>query len=148
MKISVRSAVLAGLAATGLVFASAGTSQASTTGRCYSGMACYYYNSNHAGAVGVVGTGAIYNLEDLIFAAGTGSGSGQYIKNNAASAENDHSSYYFFSFYNSGWQGSYDIIPPNSWANLNATYNENASTCINSSASRPSTTLCQEEVVD
>lgn len=145
MKISMRSAAVAGLAATALVFTSAGTSQAGTTGRCYMYEACYYYNSNHAGAVGVVGSGAVYNLEDLIFAPGTGAGSSSYIKNNAASAENDTSSY-FFSFYNSGWQGSYDIISPMSWANLSATYNENASTCFNSSASRPSTTTCGYEV--
>jgi len=137
---------LTGLAAAGLVFGTAGPSQAAPI-RCINNWACYFYNSNHAGAVASVGEGALPDFDYQVFNANSGLGSGQPLKNNAASAENDTDGY-FFSYYNSLWQGSYDIIPPNSWANLKATYNENASECFNSVNKKPTKAYCQASITD
>ncbi len=138
---------LAGAAALTSVLVASGSAEAGTTGRCYTGDACFYYNSNHDGAVAPTGGpqgGAIVDLAGIDFNAGTGAGSGQPVKNNAASAEND-TSWYFFSFYNSEFEGSYDVISPMNWANLQATYNEDASTCFDYTSARPSFAECVNE---
>lgn len=55
-------------------------------------------------------------------------GSGQRIKNNAASAENDHYKYMANVHYNSGYKGPADIMGPGqSIARFRNVYNENAS---------------------
>ncbi|WP_234431715.1 hypothetical protein [Streptomyces sp. NRRL S-241] len=52
-------------------------------------------------------------------------GSGQNIKNNAASAQNRHSSYVADVYFNRGYKGAVDDV---AWGrNLNYTYNNNAS---------------------
>ncbi|MFJ8311018.1 MULTISPECIES: hypothetical protein [unclassified Streptomyces] len=58
----------------------------------------------------------------------TGDGSGQKVKNNAASARNYKTSQcWAYTYYNSWYQGPADLIDTNTGRNLYNTYNENAS---------------------
>lgn len=93
-----------------------------------------FYNSNLAGDYRNIGY-AVYDFDSV--QDGTGysplkycgfrsAGSGQRVKNNAASARNSHSTYTGVLYYNSGYKGAADYI----WGTVNqleATYNENAS---------------------
>lgn len=95
-----------------------------------------YYNSNFAGAYRNIGY-AVGNFADVriggapqaglqpLHYCSTGNGSGQSIKNNAASAENRHSTYIGWVYYNSWFQGASDAV--GFGRNLNNTYNNNAS---------------------
>lgn len=64
------------------------------------------------------------------FCEGRGNGSGQQVKNNAASAHN-HKDYGLACtarvYFNSNWKGIYDDIGSDHYRNLVKTYNENAS---------------------
>jgi hypothetical protein len=73
-----------------------------------------------------LGTGDPFSYP-LEFCSGTGSGGGQVIKNNAASARNRHGSYSGRVYFNSWWQGAYDNFRPGTGGNLVDTYNDNAS---------------------
>ncbi|AEN10581.1 MULTISPECIES: peptidase inhibitor family I36 protein [unclassified Streptomyces] len=96
---------------------------------CSSGFACLYYNSGRAGAVFRQGNDgkplSISNYAGYTFY-GTGNGSGQAVKNNAASIQNSRSGKYAV-YYLSGYSGPADIALANSGRNLDFTYNENAS---------------------
>jgi hypothetical protein len=94
-----------------------------------------YYNSDFKNAYRDIGY-SVYNFGNeppyshggpypLKYCLNKGAGSGQGMKNNAASAKNFHSTYVADMYYNSGWKGAVDDI---SWGrNLNYTYNNNAS---------------------
>ncbi|MFJ5550848.1 hypothetical protein [Streptomyces sp. NPDC093225] len=100
-----------------------------------------YYNSNFANSYRNIGY-SVWNFADERIGgapqAGTQPlrycsfgvsspwpGSGQNIKNNAASAKNRHSSYVANVYYNSGYKGAVDDV---AWGrNLNYTKNNNAS---------------------
>ncbi|MFD7539232.1 hypothetical protein [Streptomyces sp. NPDC059819] len=95
-----------------------------------------YYGGNFQGAYRNMGY-SVYNFADenpypghpgpypLQFCLHVGSGSGQDMKNAAASAKNAHATYIADVYYNSGWKGAVDDI---SWGrNLNYTFNNNAS---------------------
>ncbi|MEV7087823.1 hypothetical protein AB0O07_18325 [Streptomyces sp. NPDC093085] len=93
-----------------------------------------HYNSDLAGDYRNIGY-AVYDFDSV--ATGTtydalrycgfrSSGSGQRVKNNAASARNTHSTYTGVIYYNSGYKGAADYV----WGTVNrleATYNDNAS---------------------
>ncbi|MER7808772.1 MULTISPECIES: hypothetical protein [Streptomyces] len=93
-----------------------------------------YYNSNLGGDYRNIGY-AVYDFDSvangtsygpLTFCGFKSAGSGQRVKNNAASARNTHSSYFGYLYYNSGYKGASDIV----WGTVNqldATYNNNAS---------------------
>ncbi|MFE0774517.1 hypothetical protein [Streptomyces sp. NPDC058861] len=66
--------------------------------------------------------------DPVAYCAGTGDGSGKAVKNNAASSKNAHASYSAQIFYNTGFKGAKDILPPlSSVSRLTNTYNNNAS---------------------
>lgn len=96
---------------------------------CSSGFACLYYNSGLAGAVFRQGNDgkplSISNYAGYTFY-GTGNGSGQAVKNNAASIQNSRNGK-FAVYYLSDYSGPADIALANSGRNLDFTYNENAS---------------------
>ncbi|GGP00924.1 hypothetical protein [Wenjunlia tyrosinilytica] len=72
--------------------------------------------------------GSIPNTVPLKYCADTGAGSEQHIKNNTASAANDHTSYKANIYVNSGYKGAVDVIDTLSyWSQLDDTYNNNAS---------------------
>lgn len=93
-----------------------------------------FYNSDLAGDYRNIGY-AVYDFNSVADGSGSSplrycgfrsAGSGQNIKNNAASARNTHSSYFGYLYYNSGYKGASDIV----WGTVNqldATYNNNAS---------------------
>jgi len=104
---------------------------------------CFYYNSNGAGATGGFGS----SIEDLLgsyyycgaaegdgcldeYAFTDGSGSGDPIKNNAASVADGFYDSSQYVYYNSDYAGPYQTITPNDGnpTNLNSTLkNEDAS---------------------
>jgi hypothetical protein len=100
----------------------------------------YYYNSNLKNAYRNIGYN-VWNLGDeriggapqggtqpLRYCVSTGSGAGQDVKNNAASAANRHKKYNANSHFNSGYAGPKDrLAPGNSVNRLTNTYNDNAS---------------------
>ncbi|CCK29872.1 putative secreted protein [Streptomyces davaonensis JCM 4913] len=99
-----------------------------------------YYNSNSGGAwrdfgysVGNFGAVEIYGSGTVAykFCGGTGNGALQGVKNNAASARNEHTSYGACVYYNSWFNGAKDGLQPATPTpvskNLVNTYNENAS---------------------
>ncbi|MBD0844592.1 hypothetical protein [Streptomyces sp. TRM68416] len=99
-----------------------------------------YYNSNNKGAyrdfgyaVGNFGAVEIYGSGTVAYKfCNTGAaGSGQGVKNNAASARNLHTSYGACVYYNSWFNGAKDSLPPATplptSKNLVNTYNDNAS---------------------
>nr|MDT0519989.1 hypothetical protein [Streptomyces sp. DSM 41633] len=90
-----------------------------------------FYNSNFMGSYRNMG----YNVYDFggprpltfcqLGASAPHPGSGQNIKNNAASAKNFHATYVADVYYNSGFKGAVDDV---AWGrNLNYTKNNNAS---------------------
>ncbi|MFD5573765.1 MULTISPECIES: peptidase inhibitor family I36 protein [Streptomyces] len=98
-----------------------------------SGVACLWYNSDYEGGIYVQGA-SLSDYAGYYFSTSTApngsNGSGQEVKNNAASVTNRSTFYRFRVYYNSGWDGSYayQTIGISSRANLNATMkNENAS---------------------
>lgn len=70
----------------------------------------------------------VSNLAGFTFSA-SGAGQGQYLKNNAAASTNNNSSSYIYVdvWYNSGYHGPVDSIPPATTRDLVATKNEDAS---------------------
>ncbi|MEU2454950.1 hypothetical protein ABZ605_33285 [Streptomyces sp. NPDC012765] len=103
----------------------------------------FRFNSNQQGAYrklgyahGNLAASQVFAFEDptnypLRYCDGTGNGSGQGIKNNAASIHNSHTSYGAVVYYNSWWQGASDGLQPGVPTpvsrNLSNTYNQNAS---------------------
>ncbi|MEU6013340.1 hypothetical protein ABZ826_04535 [Streptomyces sp. NPDC047515] len=86
----------------------------------------FYYNSGYAGSYTAFVGFDHYSLNGYTFLH-TGSGKGQYVKNNAASATN-LSDYDLNIYFNSNLAGACDSIPPYKGANrLVKTYNNNAS---------------------
>ena len=88
---------------------------------------CLYYNSNAATAYW--GTSSnVSNLVNETFFGGTGAGSGQGVKNNAAAASCDLlSSGKCYIFFNSNYGGNYDYLNGQETGKLYYTYNEDAS---------------------
>ncbi|WP_405500259.1 peptidase inhibitor family I36 protein [Streptomyces niveus] len=92
-----------------------------------SGYGCmtFFYNSNRAGSQTYFNAN-VSDLAPYTFLT-SGSGQGQGIKNNAASADNDASTIMTI-YYNSGYAGPCDTLEDFSIANqLRNTYNQNAS---------------------
>ncbi|MGW1882101.1 peptidase inhibitor family I36 protein [Streptomyces sp. NPDC001970] len=119
------------LALTGAGIATAAPANAAVS--CPSGYACLHYNSNFEGAIFAQADG-VSNYAGLKFSASTypnGSrGAGAYVKNNAASVNNNNLHNAFRVYYNSGYDGSYAYQTIGAWtaSNLNSTMkNNNAS---------------------
>ncbi|MFF7046108.1 peptidase M23 [Streptomyces massasporeus] len=121
----VMSAAVVALAAAAVGLA---TTPASAAG-CAHGLRLYY-NSNQAGSSACYVNGSD-NFAGDVFTS-VGAGSGQPVKNNAASARN----YRSFTgdtwptariFFNSNWGGVYDDVDAGTARNLKNTYNNNAS---------------------
>ncbi|BFV54952.1 hypothetical protein KCMC57_up00560 [Kitasatospora sp. CMC57] len=96
-----------------------------------------WYNSSYAGSHRNMGW-PVYdfnNVDDgvsggmpLHFCDNGRAGSNAALKNNAASAQNRHTSFRAAFYYNSGYKGATDILSPfSSWFQLKSTYNNNAS---------------------
>jgi len=62
-----------------------------------------------------------------IYYANNGTGAGEPVKNNAASAEDISSSYTFYVFYNENFSGNYDYVLPHHWGDLYYAWNNDAS---------------------
>ncbi|WP_203453536.1 peptidase inhibitor family I36 protein [Jiangella aurantiaca] len=105
--------------------ASPTASAAEHDGACQGLELCLYYNSGQAGAL----HDFRYRVSD--FAPyrflGTGTGAGSPVKNNAASAANRDGYFTARVYFNSGYAGPADDVPPLSARNLGDTYNDNAS---------------------
>lgn len=101
-------------------------------GRCNNSpyLLCLYYNSGMNTAYW--GTnGDIANLAGYRFFSGTGAGSGQFVKNNAAAVSCDAPSTWTCRiFFNSNWAGPTDYLRGQTSGRLVDTYNENASVLI------------------
>ncbi|MFC8669788.1 MULTISPECIES: peptidase inhibitor family I36 protein [Streptomyces] len=105
-----------------------------STGRCASSHVCLYFNSGQTGAKFSVAydknnanvTAAIPNLANYRFDS-SGSGAGQTVKNNAASAEINGLNCSMWVYYSSNYGGNVDWLAGNSYGQLWYTYNENAS---------------------
>lgn len=94
-------------------------------GNCEGLELCFYYNSNLGGA----DHDFRYKIADLgpyRFLA-PGSGAGLSVKNNAASARNRDGYFTARIYFNSGYAGPADDVPPLTWRNLGDTFNDNAS---------------------
>ncbi len=102
-------------------------------GKCQQGEFCYYYNSNNAGSVSDF-PASLINLADYgdtqptcYEFKGVGNGKGSCIKNAAASVWNRTDTSVRV-YYNSGYAGAHQDIPPGTKGNLGASLkNENAS---------------------
>ncbi|MFH8553291.1 hypothetical protein ACH4FE_06585 [Streptomyces celluloflavus] len=97
-----------------------------------------HYNSGQNGAYRNIGY-SVYDFDrvqpggsdpgayPLTYCPG-GSGTGQHIKNNAASGENEHYKYWARVYYNSGYKGAQDVMAPYQHIDqFRNVYNENAS---------------------
>ncbi|MFJ1706898.1 peptidase inhibitor family I36 protein [Kitasatospora sp. NPDC088346] len=84
---------------------------------------CFFYNSNQQGSHDTLGD-SVPNLAGYIFTS-PGNGQGQPVKNNAASVVNNGCPAHVY--FNSNFSGPNDFIPMFESANLENTYNENAS---------------------
>jgi hypothetical protein len=94
------------------------------TGRCGYRI-CLYWDSN-AGGAGIAFAGYyVNNLVGYKFP-NNGSGAGQYVKNNAASVE-DQGNGEDYVYYNENQTGSVDWLNPQTWGNLVQTWNNEAS---------------------
>ncbi|QKW10883.1 hypothetical protein HUT18_14385 [Streptomyces sp. NA04227] len=103
-----------------------------------------YYNSGQGGSYRNIGY-SVYDFDHVYpggsdpsshpikfciipGASGYWPGSGQHVKNNAASGENEHYKYWARVYYNSGYKGAQDVMAPyqhiDRFVNV---YNENAS---------------------
>ncbi|WP_393077959.1 hypothetical protein [Streptomyces sp. LN704] len=100
-----------------------------------------YYNSGENGAWRNIGY-SVYDFDALrpgdghahplrfcmLGASSPWPGSGKNIKNNAASAENDHHSYWARVYFHSGYKGAQDVMAPYQHIDrFRNVYNENAS---------------------
>lgn len=118
-------AVIATTALTGVAGADTVGTMAARDGKCDNLEFCLYYNSNYAGSVSDHDE-QVSDFAPYVFK-GAGAGQGQGVKNNAASACNNTGRYTARVYYNSGFKGVYDDIPPRTCRNLSKTYNDNAS---------------------
>ncbi|WP_330240344.1 hypothetical protein [Streptomyces sp. NBC_00525] len=123
--------------AAGAALIGAAPASAGTTGTCYTDRPCLllFYNSENKGTHLKI-SASISNLAGYRYPSGSAAGSGQLVKNNAASAQfRADNSFYPSSgtvFYNSGYAGPCDTFLSNElqWKigpRLIRTYNENAS---------------------
>ncbi|WP_086825155.1 hypothetical protein [Streptomyces sp. NRRL B-24572] len=133
---------MAGLVAVALLSTAAPSNAAghrsygNNTGRCNATVLgggnwqplCLFYVHDGSGAIWGQ-DGSVYDLRDHHFISGTGTGSGQYVKNNATAMESE---YWEGSggtvWFNSGYQGNYDFAYDGQGGPLYYTWNENAST--------------------
>ncbi|OKI06169.1 hypothetical protein A6A06_38065 [Streptomyces sp. CB02923] len=83
------------------------------------------YSEWNLGSVPQAGT--INASGPLTFCPRKGRGSGQSIMNNSTAAENGHSKYRGWVYYNSGYKGAVDKVPTFSSMRLKKTFNNNAS---------------------
>ncbi|GAB3503587.1 peptidase inhibitor family I36 protein [Amycolatopsis cihanbeyliensis] len=120
---SFAAAALAATAFTGV--AAADTTSTARNGKCENLEFCLYYNSTLGGSVSDFDR-KVSNFAPYVFK-GPGAGRGQSVKNNAASACNRMGRYTARIYYNSGYKGPHDDIPPKACRNLSVTYNDNAS---------------------
>src|SRR5690242_12992417 len=103
-----------------------GMAAPSSATQCGSNTFCLYYNSNLQGAWEPFSYGNYPNLAGYTFGK-PGNGSGQPVKNNAASASNGFSAVNVRVWYNSFYAGPSDYFAPQVEKNLVNTYNEDAS---------------------
>jgi hypothetical protein len=97
--------------------------------RCNSSvyLLCLYYNSN-ASTAWWGSSSNVSNLAGETFRSGTGAGSGEAVKNNAAAASCDTGSTgKCYIFFNSNYGGNYDYLNGQETGKLYYTYNEDAS---------------------
>lgn len=130
MKRNHRLVAAAGLALAAVVATAAPAAAATEyNGVCSEGYGngelCLYYNSNWQGAKADF-LNAKSTFGTYTFLA-PGSGAGQLVKNNAASAQNWDHNRTAVVFFNSNWQGTYDNVWTWTAVNLSNTYNDNAS---------------------
>lgn len=98
------------------------------THRCYNGMACFYYNSNQAGALGTIYDGGT-NLDGQVFKPGTGPGAGKHVENHAASWDSRARSTSYCVHRDRWWKGPYNSLKPQGRKNLSSSVkNKNSST--------------------
>ena len=120
----------AGVTAAALLSVVTPAHAAARDGRCDDGEFCYYYNSNNQGSISdFTGSVSDYGTSQpsCYDFKSPGSGQHQCIKNNAASVWN-RSSVPVTVYFNSGYDGSSDVIGKGYKGNLKSTlYNENAS---------------------
>lgn len=113
------------------VAADSTTASAATArnGVCETGEFCLYFLPNRRGSVSDFATSVpnygttqptCYDFK------GPGAGQGQCVKNNAESAWNRRSGSVRV-YFNSNYGGSSDLVAANSWRNLSATFDNNAS---------------------
>jgi len=121
-------ALTIGLTAVPSAFAAEGDGNCTSNDAGAGGDLCLYYGPNL--------TGARFNdpytggYAGWVFVAWSGGdeGAGQPVQSNAESVENYDPSATGVIYYNSNEQGASQVIPPNSWVNLNATLkNQNIS---------------------
>lgn len=122
------SRISAALTVSGVLLAGAATSPASAAehdGGCEGLELCFYYNSDLGGA----NHDFRYRVPDLARYAyiAPGKGAGLGVKNNAASVNNRDGYFTARVYFNSGYAGPADDVPPLTWRNLGDTYNDNAS---------------------
>jgi len=109
----------------GLVVATTGeASAAAQDGVVNSAEMVFYYNSGCAGSRSDFAAKKS-NLAGYVFLT-TGAGKGQAVKNNSACVWNTKGQYAQV-FFNSGYTGPDDLVPPNTIRDLTNTYNDNAS---------------------
>ena len=125
MRVRTRSVLTAAVTAGLLAATAAPALAAQHNGRCENNEMCLYYNSNLGGSFHDFSV-KVPNFGTYKFISG-GAGQGQYVKNNAASAVNNADVCNARVYFNSNYQGAYDEIKDDTWANLTATYNDNAS---------------------
>ncbi|MFE0173802.1 hypothetical protein ACFWZ2_15915 [Streptomyces sp. NPDC059002] len=98
------------------------------TRRCNNYQACFYFNSNQAGAVGPIVNGAA-NLDGQVFKPGTGTGAGRPVENHAASWDSRTRNTSFCVHRDRWWKGPYNSLKPQGRKNLSsAVKNKNSST--------------------
>lgn len=126
LRTRVAAAVVATILASSLLTALAPAASAGAhDGRCDGLELCLFYNSGQRGA----SHDFRYRVAD--FAPydflGNGKGAGQSVKNRAASARNLDGYFTARIYFNSGYAGPADDVPPLADRNLGDTYNDNAS---------------------
>jgi len=123
-RIALCSAVVA-VATAGVLAGTAGAaSAAGQDGVVNSNELTFYYNSGCANSRSDFAT-AKSSLAGYVFLS-TGAGKGQAVKNNSACVWNTKAQYAQV-FFNSGFSGPDDLVPPNTVRDLTNTYNDNAS---------------------
>lgn len=118
------------IGATGSASANTGhnsSTHSGATGRCTTGAGgCLFWGSDATGAVWATPSLSVADLAGRYFP-NNGTGAGQAVKNNAASAEDISSEYTFYAFYNENFSGNYDYVLPHHCGNLYYTWNDEAS---------------------